>query len=52
MLDLPISFSGIRILSMEDCAPLMFLRNWALVVPYLCSKFRIFNRLVLEEYIF
>ncbi len=36
---------------MEDCAPFAFLRNWALVAPYLCSRFHIFNRPVLEEYV-
>ncbi len=35
---------------MEDYAPFVFLRSWALVVPYLCSRFCIFDRLVLEEY--
>ncbi len=37
---------------MEDCAPSIFLMNWALVAPYLCSRFRIFDKLVLEEYVF
>jgi hypothetical protein len=46
-----ISFGGIGLLSMEDCAPSTFLGNWALVVPYLCSKFRIFNKSILEEYV-
>ncbi len=49
---LPISFGGISLFSMEDCAPSAFLRNWALVVSYLCSKFRIFDRPILEEYVF
>jgi hypothetical protein len=31
---LPISFGGIGILSMEDCAPFNILRSWALVVLY------------------
>ncbi len=38
--------------SMEDCAPSTFLMNWALVAPYLCSRFRSFDNLVLEEYVF
>jgi hypothetical protein len=37
--------------SMEDCVAFVFLRSWALVVPYLCSTFCIFDRLVLEEYV-
>jgi hypothetical protein len=37
---------------MEDCALSIFLRNLALVALYLCSKFRIFNRPALEEYVF
>jgi hypothetical protein len=28
----------------------IFLRNWALVVPSLCSRFHIFNRPILEEH--
>jgi len=36
---------------MEDCAPSIFLGNWALMVPYLCFKFHIFNRPILEEYV-
>jgi hypothetical protein len=35
---------------MEDCAPSTFLGNWALVVPYVCFKFHIFNKPILEEY--
>jgi hypothetical protein len=34
-----ISFGGIGLLSMEDCAPSVFLGNWVLVVLYLCSRF-------------
>ncbi len=49
---LPIFFSGISFLSMEDCAPSTSLGNWALVVLYLCSRFRIFNRPILEEYVY
>jgi hypothetical protein len=37
---------------MEDCALFVFLRNWALVAPYLYSRFRMFDRFVLEEYVF
>jgi hypothetical protein len=47
-----ISFGGMGLLSMEDYAPSIFLRSWALMVPYLCSKFRIFNRPILKEYVF
>ncbi len=47
---LPISFGGIGLLSMEDYAPFDFLGSWVLVVPYLCSRFYIFNRPILEEY--
>jgi len=36
---------------MEDCAPLVFLKSWALVASYLCSRFRIFDRPILEEYV-
>jgi len=36
---------------MEDCAPSIFLGNWALMVLYLCFKFHIFNRPILEEYV-
>ncbi len=37
---------------MENCAPSIFLRSWTLVAPYLCYKFRIFDRPILEEYVF
>jgi len=37
---------------MEDYAPSVFLGSCALVASYLCSKFHIFNRLILEEYVF
>jgi len=37
----PISFGGIGLFSMEDCAPSTFLRSWVLVGPYLCFKFSI-----------
>jgi hypothetical protein len=37
---------------MEDCAPFVFLGIWVLVVSFLCYRFHIFIRLVLEEYVF
>ncbi len=37
---------------MEDCAPSIFLKSWALVASYLCFKFRIFNQSILEKYVF
>jgi hypothetical protein len=37
---------------MEDFAPSTFLGSWVLMVSYLCFKFCIFNRPVLEEYVF
>jgi len=37
---------------MEDCAPTTFLRNWVLVALYLCFRFCIFNKPVLEKYFF
>jgi hypothetical protein len=49
---LPISFGRIGLLSTEDCAPFAFLRNWVLVASYLCFRFHIFNRPMLEEYVF
>jgi hypothetical protein len=36
---------------MEDCALSVFFKSWALVVLYLCSRFCIFDKLVLEEYV-
>jgi hypothetical protein len=36
---------------MEDCAPSIFLGNWALVAPYLCFRFCIFDRPILEKYV-
>ncbi len=41
----------ISLLSMEDCAPSIFLRNWALVAPYFYFRFCIFDKPVLEEYV-
>jgi hypothetical protein len=49
---LPTSFSGISLVSMEDYALFAFLRRWALMAPYLCLRFHIFNGPVLEEYVF
>jgi hypothetical protein len=49
---LPISFGGIGLLSIRDCAPFAFLRRWALVLVYLCSKFHIFDKPILEEYVY
>jgi hypothetical protein len=46
-----ISFDGIGFLFMEDYASFICLGSWILVVSYLCSRFRIFDRLVLEEYV-
>jgi hypothetical protein len=37
---------------MEDCAPSAFLGNWVLGASYLCYRFRISNRPILEEYVF
>ncbi len=48
---LPIYFGGISLLSMEDCAPSTFLGSWAFVASYLCFRFCIFDKLVLEEYV-
>jgi hypothetical protein len=36
-------FNGISLLFMEDYAPSTFLGSWALVAPYLCSRFHIFD---------
>jgi hypothetical protein len=36
---------------MEDYAPSVFLRNGALVASYLCFRFCIFNRPILEKYV-
>jgi len=48
---LPISFGGIGLLSLEDCTQSILLRSLALMASYLCSRFRIFNELILEEYV-
>jgi len=47
-----ISFGGISFLFMEDYAPSVFLGSWALVALYLCSRFCITDRPILEEYVF
>jgi hypothetical protein len=36
---------------MEKCAPFVFLGSCVLMALYLCYKFRIFDRLILEEYV-
>jgi hypothetical protein len=46
-----ISFSIIGLLSMEDCAPFVFLKSWVLVAPYLCLRFHIFDKPILDEYV-
>jgi hypothetical protein len=43
---LSISFGGIGLIFMEDCAPFVFLRNWALVISHLCSRFHILEKYV------
>ncbi len=48
---LPISFGGIGILSMENYAPSAFLGSWVLVASYLCSRFHIFDRPILDKYV-
>jgi hypothetical protein len=37
--------------SIKDYAPFVFMGSWVLVAPYLCFRFCIFDRPVLEEYI-
>jgi len=49
---LSISSDGISLFSMEDYAPFAFLGSWVLMALYLCSRFHIFNKPVLEEYVF
>jgi hypothetical protein len=49
---LPISYGGIGLLFKEFCAPFTFLGSCFLVAPYLCSRFFIFNKPVLEEYVY
>jgi hypothetical protein len=36
---------------MERCAPFAFLRSWILVALYLCFKFCIFDKPILEKYV-
>ncbi len=36
---------------MKDCVSFAFLMSWALVILYLWSRFCIFNRPILEEYV-
>ncbi len=48
---LSISFAGICFFYGGLC-PIYFFRSWALVALYLSSKFCVFDRLVLEEYVF
>jgi len=36
---------------MEDYAPFTFIGTWVLVAPYLCFRFRILDKLVLNEYV-
>jgi hypothetical protein len=49
---LSIFFGDINLLSMENCAQSDDLGNWALVAPYLCVRFCIFDKPILEEYFF
>ncbi len=46
------SFEGIDLLSMEDCAQSNFLGSCVLVILYLCFRFCIFDKPILEEYVF
>jgi hypothetical protein len=47
---LPISFGGKGLFIYGGLCPIYFYRELGLVVSYLCSRFRIFNKFVLEEY--
>jgi hypothetical protein len=49
---LSISFGGISLFSIRDCATFAFVRRWVLVVLYLCYKFHIFDKPILEEYVY
>ncbi len=49
---LPIPFGGMGLLSMEDYASFAFLGSCILVASYLCFKFHISDKLILEEYDF
>jgi hypothetical protein len=46
---LPISFGGICLIFMEDCATFAFSGSLVLLAPYLCFRFHIFDRSILEE---
>jgi hypothetical protein len=46
-----ISFGGINLHSMEDCAPFVFLESWVPIALYLCSRFHFFKEPILEEYV-
>jgi hypothetical protein len=46
-----ISFSGISILSIENYAPSVFPGSWVLVASYMCSRFHIFDKPILEGYV-
>ncbi len=39
-----ISFGGISLIFMENCAPFVFLRSWAMVALYFFFNFCIFDR--------
>jgi hypothetical protein len=45
----PIFFGDIGLLFMKVFASIVFLRRWALMALYLCFKFLIFDKLILEE---
>jgi len=44
-------FCGIGLLFVEDCALSIFFKSWVLVASYLCSRFHIFDKPILEEYV-
>jgi hypothetical protein len=41
-----------RFFLMEGYAPFAFLSSWVLVVSYLCFRFCVFDRPILEEYVY
>jgi hypothetical protein len=47
-----IFFGSIGLLFKKDCAPSTFLRSWALMALYLWFRFCIFDRPILEEYVY
>jgi hypothetical protein len=51
-IQLSISFGGVGLLSMKDCAPSTFLGSWVILVSYLCYRFRIFDRSILGGYVY